>query len=61
MSLGGGVSNVGEMDPLTHVQIWRSGVSTSEEFCVILGETITTPSQHHLKYMSHTLNILETY
>lgn len=61
MSLVGGVSNVGEMDSLIYVQIWGSGVSTSGEFCVILGEIIITPSQHHLKYMSHTLNILETY
>lgn len=44
MSLGGGVSNVGEVDSLSYVQIWGSGVSTSEEFCVILGEIVTIPS-----------------
>lgn len=44
VSLVGGVSNVGEVDSLSYVQIWGSGVSTSEEFCVILGEIITIPS-----------------
>lgn len=44
MSLVGGVSNVGEVDSLIYVQIWGNGVSTSEEFCVILGEIVTTPS-----------------
>ena len=50
------------MDSLIYVQIWGNGVSTSEEFCVILGEIVYNPLLAPPKvYVPHTLNIFETY